>query len=106
MSDFPKADSFTAEHNFKVVNARTVKVQPVHDFQTFLQENIDFGSLRQAVMIKDKLLIGPQISTQMNPEAVRQWYSSVIIIFHHNHLPSHQNPKIAFSLLLMLIKVK
>ena len=84
MNDSNKAETITVSNSFKVIDARTVKVKQVQDFQSLLNDNINFQSLRQAVMINDKLLIGPKISAQQQPQLIRQWYLSKVSYFLQN----------------------
>ena len=72
MNDLPKVETNSVSDCFRVVDARSVEVQQVHDFQTLLDGKINFGSLRQAVMINDKLLIGSPISVRTDSRYTRQ----------------------------------
>lgn len=51
MSDVKIANSLNFQGPVQAIDARTVKIQRVGNLQTLLKQNIDFGNLRQAVMI-------------------------------------------------------
>ena len=72
MNDMRKAETISVSDSFRVVDARSVRVERVNDFQSLLADKINFGSLRQAVMINDKLLIGSPISAQISSQQSRQ----------------------------------
>ena len=56
------AKAFPVFNDITVVDAKEVTVQPVQNFQSLLNQNINFASFRQAVMINENLLVGPKIS--------------------------------------------
>ena len=66
MNDIKVAKALNLQSPVQVIDARTVKIQRVGNLQTFMNQNIDFGSLRQAVMINETLLVGAKM-----PQATR-----------------------------------
>jgi hypothetical protein len=58
MNDVQRAEAVSKQIGIRVVDARTVKILQVGDFQTLLKQGINFRSLKPAVMINQTLLVG------------------------------------------------
>ena len=72
MNDIKVAKALNLQSPVQVIDARTVKIQRVGNLQTFMNQNIDFGSLRQAVMINETLLVGANMPQLRHVKAPRQ----------------------------------
>ena len=72
MNDIKVAKSLNLQSPVQVIDARTVKIQRVGNLQTFMNQNINFGSLRQAVMINETLLVGAKLPQTTRVTASRQ----------------------------------
>ena len=72
MDDVKMAESINVLSEIQVVDSENVKVEPVKNLENFLQQNINFQSLRQAVMINGKVIVGAKMPTFKQASTCRQ----------------------------------